>query len=128
MNALKHYWEKTDFDQLQRGLSRLISPFREVSDFQVYVDIPSNVGEVATKIESPQLINYPHYTVKGELKEGGVFDYSIVVESTGERHELEGFYYEKYTDGAWEVISSRIPKSEFGEGELREVQCGSILF
>ncbi len=128
MNALKHYWERSDFEQLQRGLSRLISPFNNVSDFNIFVDGPSSVGTIATKIEPPEIIKYPHYTVKGHIRENGNFSFLVKVESTGETHELDGFYYGKYTEGVWDVIPSQHVISDFSDDELREVRCGPFSF
>ncbi len=40
MNGLKRAWSKKDFEDLQRDLSRLISPFVDFSDFSITLELP----------------------------------------------------------------------------------------
>jgi len=128
MNSLKHFWDSSDFERFQRGLSRLVSPFKDVSDFHIFVASPDSVGQITTKIEAPGLIKYPHYTVEGFVKQGGDYHYSIKVEATGAKHDFHGFYYGKYTEGDWHIFASRHSISEFSEEKVRPLRCGPFSF
>ncbi len=128
MNSLKHDWEKSDFDQLQRGLSRLISPFSPDSKFNIFVDCPTSVGDITTKIEPPGIIQYPHYTVKGSVKENGEFSFIVMVESTGETHNQEGYFYAQFIHGVWKLVPRESAISDLSSENLRTIKCGPFSF
>ena len=67
MTGLKRPWSREDFVTLQRGLSRLVSPFNKISDFSIHMELPSEMGDFSEVIAPPKLIKYPHYSVKGTV-------------------------------------------------------------
>lgn len=66
-------WEEEDFKALQYRLSRLISPFNEVDDFKIELDIP-NHPELTGEIEPHPITQKPVYRLKGMLSENGELD------------------------------------------------------
>lgn len=73
MTGLKRVWNNSSFDEIQRGLSRLVSPFTELPDFKITVSAPVGFEQYNMEIQPPAIINYPHYTVEGEVFEGGEY-------------------------------------------------------
>lgn len=69
--ADKKKWEEDDFKNLQYRLSRLISPFKEVSDFNITLNIPAH-PELSGEIEAHPLTKKPRYYFKGELSTDGI--------------------------------------------------------
>ena len=69
-------WTDESFERLHARLSRLISPFRDVHDFEIAMDIPGN-PELSGLVEPPELLLKPRYFLKGRLNERGEFDGQI---------------------------------------------------
>jgi hypothetical protein len=80
---LKQTWEDSNFEDLQRGLSRLISPFSELDDFSIRITASAGFERYSSEITSPEAVKLPHYTVSGSIDSNG--DYSLIytVEATG---------------------------------------------
>lgn len=128
MNYLKHDWESRDFDALQRGLSRLISPFDPRTDFNLYVDLPEKYGGLATKIEPPELIKYPHYTVAGSVDTFGQYDFTVKLEASGGSHSFTGVFYDKLSDEGWDTLESSVLPENFDSESFRRLECGPLEF
>ncbi|MCP1642031.1 signal transduction histidine kinase [Pseudomonas citronellolis] len=82
MTGMKRDWSSASFDDIQRGLSRLVSPFEELSDFRIKVIAPAGLEHYSTEIHAPELIRYPHYTVEGVVRADGTYsiEYSAIAE------------------------------------------------
>ncbi|MCU7843288.1 MAG: ATP-binding protein [Candidatus Thiodiazotropha sp. (ex Monitilora ramsayi)] len=106
MNKLKHTWERHDFVNLQRGLSRLLSPFYSKSDFSIFLDLPEKYSEFNSRITPPEIIKYPHYVVRGEVKSEGEYSFSVRIEEENATHELNGFFHKIFSDGEWDLYPS----------------------
>lgn len=72
LNRLRKVWNKQDYETLHVRLSRLISPFEEVSDFEIEVTIPG-FPQFSGKVEPPNLVKRPIYLLQGVLDEKGSF-------------------------------------------------------
>lgn len=90
MNGYKKVWVKEDFDDLQRDLSRLISPFVDFSNFSIRLELPGEYSKISSEISTPKIINYPHYSVKGAVDEDGNYKFEIRVYASGLKRELTG--------------------------------------
>lgn len=132
MNLLNHRWEKSDFVTLQRGLSRLVSPFKSELEFNIHVEVPSDIGEVHSTITPPEIINYPHYTVIGNVKEDGEFQITYELKATGEAISSNGYFTLRNNQGNWELIRTvdKIYNESESEtdAEYREISCGPFKF
>lgn len=89
MNKLRQTWTPEDFEVLCRGLSRLISPFKKIKDFRIFVDLPEQFADFAIELSPPPLIKYPHYVVKGTVQSSGKFNLKFRVEESGKGWENE---------------------------------------
>ena len=69
----KKVWAEEDFENLHYRLSRLISPFEEIDDFKINLDVPY-FPEFTGVVESHPLTRKPKYKFTGRLSGDGVID------------------------------------------------------
>ncbi|TYT26184.1 GHKL domain-containing protein [Luteimonas viscosa] len=99
MNFLSHAWDVQRFRLVQRGLSRLISPFKESKDFKIFLQAPDGFSEFSAEITPPSALNYPHYIVKGEVDAEGRCNLRLEVKATGETVILTGGFVRQGANG-----------------------------
>ncbi|WP_232502210.1 ATP-binding protein [Azoarcus olearius] len=99
MNNLAQAWDAERFRLIQRGLSRLISPFKENKDFSVFLQAPEAFSEFSSEITPPVVLNYPHYTVSGMVDPQGKCDLMLEVKATGEVRSVTGGFVREGKDG-----------------------------
>lgn len=129
MNRLKHTWEKHDLENLQRGLSRLLSPFYSKNDFNLFLELPEEHGEFNSKISPPEIIKYPHYVVKGAIRPDGEYFFSVHIEEENQAHEFKGFFYKLFSDGKWTLYPSiEKPEIEPNSQKERAIESGPFEF
>lgn len=90
MNRLNRNWTSAEFAKLQRDLSRLVSPFAQFSDFSIRLELPEGFSNYSKEITSPEIIKYPHYSVKGSVSEDGKYRFKIRVYASGFTKESTG--------------------------------------
>lgn len=92
MNGLSQPWGAERFRQIQRGLARLVSPFLEKPDFRVFLQVPEEFTEFSSEIGPPAILQYPHYSVHGEIDSEGLCSLALHVEATAETKSItDGF-------------------------------------
>lgn len=77
MHGIRKDWTAEDYKELQNRLSRLISPFNEIKDFEIVLDVPNN-QDVSGVVQPPDLILQPRYLLKGRLDTTGSFSGELV--------------------------------------------------
>lgn len=111
MNKLNKTWSKSEFQDLQRDLSRLISPFSQFSDFQIRLELPMQFSEFSKEVTSPEIIKYPHYSIKGEVTGEGNYKFKLRVYASGLVKDLSGLFLwndnKKDTDMELLMLSSQ---------------------
>lgn len=129
MNTLKHSWEKHDLENLQRGLSRLLSPFYPRNDFNIFLNLPDERSDFNTRITPPEIIKYPHYVVHGEIKANGMYSFFVKIEEEDQSVDFKGYFYKVFSDGEW-VLYPSIQMPELQEDLLNKkgVECGPFEF
>ena len=90
MSNLAQVWDAERFRLIQRGLSRLVSPFKENKDFSVFLQAPEEFSEFSAEITPPAALNYPHYSVMGTIDPQGKCDLKLEVKATGEVRPVKG--------------------------------------
>lgn len=128
MSGLKNSWGDSDFNELDRGLSRLISPFKEISDFEIFVKKPNPSGVELTRVEAPEIIKFPHYTLKGCIEADGKFEIIITVEEEGKDKEFDGYFYQHKEGSQWKVRPLDKKLLDVPSDEFREIECGAFTF
>lgn len=68
----KDVWSKSSYEDLHARLSRLISPFQDVSGFDVVLEIPGH-PELSGDVQPPDFLLKPTYSLKGVLEQHGKF-------------------------------------------------------
>ncbi len=99
MSKLAQVWDAERFRLIQRGLSRLISPFKENKDFRVFLQASEEFSEFSSEITPPVVLNYPHYTVNGTIDPQGKCNLTLEVKATGEVRSVTGGYVREEKDG-----------------------------
>jgi signal transduction histidine kinase len=101
----KKEWAEEDFKSLHERLSRLVSPFGDVDDFNIVLDIPGH-PELTGVVESHRLTQMPKYRLEGELDGTGGFSGAIYLDEkevkSFRNHRLGGVQ-EKPSCGGFKV-------------------------
>ncbi len=121
MSGLKHQWSKDRFEELQRGLSRLIPPYKKQFDFSIRLELPEDFSEFSHEISTSQIVKYPHYRIKGAVDKGGSFSFSIKVHETGQEKKIKGVFNKK-TYNSEILLIPNVNKSDTGHGP----DCGPL--
>jgi len=118
MTEIKNDWVDEDFRELQRSLSRLISPFTSLQDFRIRLEAPEEYERYSTEIGPPELLKYPHYTVTGKISADGTYTLLYSVEGSGHQEHAKGQL--RLADGTW--VLSDGPSSNSAEAP----RCGPL--
>ena len=135
MNLLNKQWKTEDFEELQRGLSRLISPFKKFLDFKITVKLPDEFSEFSREVAPPAVIKYPHYSVKGKVGQDGNFKFILSVYAHGIKKEMEGYFVWIKERGNWNLFTVSYEKfieltepQREDEAKIRKVETGPFDF
>lgn len=122
MRGLRSPWDEMGFLALQRGLSRLVSPFSNVDGFKITIAAPKSFSKFSKTIEPPQAVKYPHYTVSGKVNGDGTFELFYTVMASGNPVRLAGRLV-PVADGRWELLGD---SNVADEGNFRAPECGPL--
>ncbi len=78
LEKLRKEWHEEDYEELHSRLSRLISPFKEVADFKIFLNI-LGYPELSGEVQPPELILRPKYLLKGNVDKEGYFSGEIFI-------------------------------------------------
>jgi signal transduction histidine kinase len=67
-------WDETKMTDLKDQLSRLISPFKEINDFQIWLALPGEEQAEPAEITAPDFLSYPPYRLQGGVDDTGNID------------------------------------------------------
>ena len=86
---LSSEWDDKSIEDLKEHLSRIISPFQKMEDFNVWIKPPGEKSS-RVKIESPEFLSNPPYRIKGQIdKDGNLDHYTYQFSKPGQkRREL----------------------------------------
>lgn len=76
-------WTADTFERLHARLSRLISPFDDVDDFEIQLDLPGR-PELSGKVQPPELLLKPKYQFAGHVGSDGQFSGTISVDGVSQ--------------------------------------------
>ncbi|MDO8872891.1 MAG: ATP-binding protein [Methanoregula sp.] len=93
MESLKSDWDSEKINQLLEGLSRLVTPksiappnYQLKDSFEIFAEFPKPFEEKTGLIEPPEILKYPHYSLKGSVNQSG--DYNFIVKIKGIENEI----------------------------------------
>lgn len=78
-------WDMEGYQRLHARLSRLISPFDDVDDFEIFLEIPA-AEHLSGRVQPPQVVLRPKYLLRGSLGQDGIFKGILVI--GGEETEI----------------------------------------
>lgn len=79
MDCLRGDWNKEMFERLRRGLSRLISPFSNIADFHVELEVPAPFENLSGLIGPSDILYHPIYVIKGTVDERGKYRLKLIL-------------------------------------------------
>ena len=131
MSGLKQKWEARQFEDLRRGLARLISPeaSKDEENFEVELDLPPEFSEFSSKVEAPPILKHPHYIIKGSVKADGTFSLNYRILAEGVDKDFKGqFLRVKNAKGRFELrdISEEDKSKEEKPKETRQIESGPL--
>jgi signal transduction histidine kinase len=119
---LKSQWTDTELAELEDGLSRLISPFKKISDFKIYFNPPGSEGTAPVEITPSEFLNKPIYLIKGNFSGTGRVKYEYkFAPYTGKARTQDGTY-------EWAIVQSDIKKMDPGYEQKIRPSCGPFDF
>lgn len=84
---LRSIWDAGMVNDLQENLARLISPFSQVGDFNIFIHDGSIDSDKLVKIKSPEFLSHPQYRIKGNFNKEGIlnciYDFRIETNNRG---------------------------------------------
>lgn len=132
MAGLKRKWEAKQFEDLRRGLARLISPKASKDghgEFEVELDLPPEFAEFGSKVKPPAILKHPHYVVRGSVHSDGSFKFTYKVLAEGIEEVFKGtFLRVKDATGRFEFRSLERTAEVNAESpsDRRAIECGPL--
>ena len=65
--GLTEEWDQDRIDDLRENLARLLSPFSETKDFNIFLTSADSHGDEEVRIESPEFLSNPKYSFQGKV-------------------------------------------------------------
>lgn len=91
MTGLKQKWETKQFEDLRRGLARLISPQATKSeDFEIELDLPEQFSQFSSKLDPPEILKHPHYLVRASVAADGTYKIHCEICASGVEKDYTG--------------------------------------
>ena len=78
LDGVRKIWEERDYEAVFARLSRLMSPFEDVTDFKINLEIPG-YPQLSGEVQPPEIILKPKYLLKGKLNTNGDFTGKLLV-------------------------------------------------
>ena len=132
MSRLRQKWESQHFEELTRGLARLVSrPKGDASktrgdEFEIELNLPEEFNRFSVKIEPPAILSYPHYVVSGRVNADGSYDFVYKLKSTGAEERQQGrFVRIANRRGQYELRTVPLQDADLPD-DTRGVECGPL--
>ena len=79
LDGLRKHWTEDDYRELHSRLSRLISPFKEVTDFVIELHIPGHPELVWQRSSTKYFLAHPRYQLTGTVDHEGLLRWDTEV-------------------------------------------------
>lgn len=120
---LKKTWTEEEINGLQSSLARLVSPFGQVADFNLYL-VEDNDTENIVKVEPQEFIKHPVYSINGTVDSDGSIHWKYYFAPKGQ--------VERSENGTvlWNKARFGFDKAEpsFDDNAVEEYKCGPFEF
>lgn len=81
LDGVRKIWVESHYEELFARMSRLMSPFEDVRDFRINLEIPG-YPQFSGEVQPPELILRPKYLLRGKLDASGNFTGRLLVDGT----------------------------------------------
>lgn len=122
ITELQGNWQRAQIEDLRENLARLLSPFSETNDFNIFFSVDEKSDSV--RIETPEFLSKPKYSIHGIVDDRGAVEaeYRFSPISTNQEGRT------RTLGQSWYNIRESIPNSDrtrFSEGAP---SCGPFWF
>ncbi len=132
MSRLRQKWEVKHFEDLTRGLARLVSRPKggvassKFGDFEIELDLPEEFARFSAKIQPPPILRHPHYIVKAAVRADGRFTATFRLLARGAEEIIKGRFIRVLNrKGEYELRVLSDDSVEIPES-ARMIDCGSL--
>lgn len=116
-------WNTNRIAELSENLARLISPFSEVDDFDIFLEHTFNDNAMNIRIEPPKFLSMPKYAIKGSTDSQGNVKAIYRFNSTPDASTIE-----KNVTLHWPQIYDSIQDKNRFQYHLDSAHCGKFQF
>jgi signal transduction histidine kinase len=89
LNKTWDFDEESELRNLNSELARFVPPFREQTDFRIYLTLPGE-EEKPVRVKSSKLLSHPIYILKGRVDERGVLSVEYQFKKEEENRKITG--------------------------------------
>ncbi len=123
MVGMKRKWVDANFEEIRRGLSRLVTPFENMPGFNIRVSAPVGFEHYSMDIQPPEVVKYPHYTVEGAVYSDGAYRLKYVSLADGTSFDVKGLFV-LHPKSGW-VMRDNASADDFYDNYLPPA-CGEL--
>ena len=124
ISGLSEQWDDGRIEDLDENLARLISPFSELDDFNIYLHGFDSEDTEEIKVTSPEFLSRPKYSIKGTVDAHGnvegVYKFTPLVR--------EGVARTRVLGRAWESIYDEFGDYRRFQYSTEGAGCGPFSF
>ena len=124
ISGLSEQWDTGRIEDLEENLARLISPFSELGDFNIFLHGLGDTGTEEIRIESPDFLAQPKYSIQGRADAHGN------VEGTYRFAPLarDGVPRTRKVNRTWELICEEFGDDKQFRYSTEGARCGPFSF
>ena len=123
ITELNTNWDGEKIDELEKNLARLLPPFEEKSDFNIFIQNINDSKDAAVKIETLEFLKEPKYCLRGMLDKKGNFNstyqYASIDKSVTRTKQIKR---------NWKQLLKSPENREDKLSETTHPQCGPFEF
>ena len=122
--GLEEVWDETRIDDLRENLARLLSPFSEANDFNIFLSVSSEDRSKEVRIQSSEFLSKPKYSIEGSADSFGNVTATYRFSPIGEN----GVARAKEREVSWYNIRESVPASRRSRYSAEAASCGPFSF
>ena len=124
IQGLAEEWDDNRVEDLRENLARLVSPFIEANDFNIFLSTPTGKSSEEVRIQSPAFLLNPKYRFEGEVDSSGNVSGTYQFSPIAKAGPVRG----KTRELSWYSIRESIPPSQRQRYPEIGASCGPFSF
>ena len=121
--GLSGQWDQSHISDLEENLGRLISPFSDLGDFNIFLSSIDDAQTDGIEIESPDFLSRPKYSIRGSVDNNGnvngTYRFAPIAEGATRQKELTL---------TWRRIHDAIQNRSRFQYSSEKANCGPFSF